>query len=758
MHSVWARAKEGQHSALVGPTPTDPGDGRVVVRVDCEGPWSTFGPLEDARRRIEQLLGDASPLWDEALDRMGTSVLTRFLGDVEDPTIEATLVAAANRLAANTDGAAVLVFESVDRADLATLQGLEHVLSREGWLELPVVLQLRERTSTVTPLLDALAKAAGGDAIVQGSETDDVRDEPPKFEWTSLSPEVLRVLRAASVVGRTFEAPLVAALLDESPTRVLELLQRAADDGAPVADRGAGRFFLPEGATALLQVRLLPSLLEHYNLRLAELLSPRRDRPTIGIAIPPSDETHSPKAEPSVQYRDVLADAEPRPPGTRGPRHPTGSVPIVPDTKIPIKIDPAPSRPDAPPSHPAQPSTRDTEHPPERPRSRHDRSGRQRADAPPPAPSDDARAAKHFSAGGNPEAAVDRYVEAIRKVDARGDSGRALLLAEEALALLQQLPGSPRRAILRARILAEAGRVQWRGSGVGPALTLQGALGTLEAALAALRGDAPRELRTELASLIAGVCYDLGDTKSLERALQELTVASEAHLKAGQSEKAARLLNDQAAVYLRAGDPVRATHLLDRSREIFDSLHRTRPDDPIVIRERAETEHLLARLPLHAKLRKGREDDAFSLALGHARAAAEAYDRLRSPRDIARVWETMGRLEIRRERLEPAGQHLLRALDMQRNAGDAVGLARTTAALAELYLADGRADDAVAVLGDSIELNYEKGSPIGLAYNRRAIARLRDTIGDSPGAEVLDKLERAESVLGQVSLPPEPDA
>ena len=752
MHAVWARAKQGQHSAWVGPTPTDPGDGRVVVRVDCEGPWSTFGPLEDARRRIEQLLGDASPLWDEALDRMGTSVLTRFLGDVEDPTIEATLVAAANRLAANTDGAAVLVFESVDRADLATLQGLEHVLSREGWLELPVVLQLRERTPPVATLLEALEKAAGADAIVESGTDDEQSDEPPTFEWTSLSPEVLRVLRAASVVGRAFEAPLVAALLDESPTHVLELLQRAADDGAPVADRGAGRFFLPEGAPALLQVRLLPSLLEHYNLRLAELLSPRRDRPTIGVAIPPSDETLSPKAEPSVEYRDVLADAEPRTANARGPRHPTGSVPIVPDTNIPIRIDPAPSRPDAPP---AQPSARETEPPPDRPRPRR---ARHHDDDPQAAPSDDARAAKHFSAGGNPEAAVDRYVEAIRKVAARGDSGRALLLAEEALALMQQLPGSPRRAILRARILAEAGRVQWRGSGVGPALTLQGALGTLEAALAALRGDAPRELRTELASLIAGVCYDLGDTKSLERALQELTVASEAHLKAGQSEKAARLLNDQAAVYLRAGDPVRATHLLDRSREIFDSLHRTRPDDPIVIRERAETEHLLARLPLHAKLRKGREDDAFSLALGHARAAAEAYDRLRSPRDIARVWETMGRLEIRRERLEPAGQHLLRALDMQRSAGDAVGLARTTAALSELYLADGRADDAIAVLGDSIELNYEKGSPIGLAYNRRAIARLRDTIGESAGAEVLEKLVRAESVLGQVSLPPEPDS
>ncbi|MEM6996176.1 MAG: hypothetical protein AAF721_37055, partial [Myxococcota bacterium] len=274
----------------------------------------------------------------------------------------------------------------------------------------------------------------------------------------------------------------------------------------------------------------------------------------------------------------------------------------------------------------------------------------------------------------------------------------------------------------------------------------------------------PRDLRTELASLIAGVCYDLGDAKSLERALQELTAASEAHLQAGQSEKAARLLNDQAAVYLRAGDPVRATHLLDRSREIFDALHRTRPDDPIVLRERAETEHLLARLPLHARLREGRVDDACALALGHARAAAEGYDRLRSPQDIARVWETMGRLEICRQRLEPAGSHLLRALDMQRDAADAVGLARTTAALSDLYLASDRAEEGISVLGDSVALNYEKGSPIGLAHNRRALERQRAAL-EKEGklsavqafAEVLKKLEHAESVLGRIELPPRPD-
>lgn len=754
MHSVWARARRGEHSAVIGATPPDPPDDRVVVRVDCEGPWSTFGPLEDARRRIELLLGDPSPQWDEALDRLGTSVLTRFLGDVEDPTIEATLVAAANRLAEQTDGEAVLVFESVDHADGPTVHGLAHIVARVGWLRLPIVVHARARTGVAGELVEQLGSDATCELAVAQS---DASDPSAAFAWKTLPPDVLRVVRAASVIGRTFEADLVAALLNESATAVLERLQRAVDVGAPLADRGQGRFILPLRAPEALQARLLPSLLEHYNLRLAELLSPPpRCEPNRDVSIPTRGPDRPAAPDPSIEYGEVLAEA-PEPTSDRAATHnqspsdrPTQNVPVVAPLEPQIRIDPAPSRPGRAvhPTRSSESISSGTVHP-ETNRS----IGR----------SDDARAAKHFSAAGDPEAAVDRYVEAIRKVDARGDSGRALLLADEAHALLQQLPGSPRRAVLRARVLAEAGRVQWRGAGLGPAMTLPGALETLETALAALRGEAPLELRTELASLVAGVCYDLGDVKSLERALQELTTASEAHLAAGQTEKAARLLNDQAAVYLRAGDPVRATHLLDRSREIFDSLHRTRPDDPVVIRERAETEHLLAKLPLHARLRPGRENEAFSLALGHARAAAENYERLRSPRDIARVWETMGRLEIQRHRLQPAGAHLLRALDTQRAAGDAVGLARTTAALADLYLADDKAERAVEVLGDSIGLNYDEGSPIGLAYNRRAVERLRTAIARDGElatarafATIAEQLDRAEDVLGRIQLPGEP--
>ena len=73
-------------------------------------------------------------------------------------------------------------------------------------------------------------------------------------------------------------------------------------------------------------------------------------------------------------------------------------------------------------------------------------------------------------------------------------------------------------------------------------------------AKAALHDDDPVALRAEVSTQIAGVCYELGDPASLDRALAELTEASRLLLGAGDATGAARLLNDQAAVYVRMGD------------------------------------------------------------------------------------------------------------------------------------------------------------------------------------------------------------
>ncbi|MCA9706030.1 MAG: hypothetical protein KDK70_09305, partial [Myxococcales bacterium] len=269
MHEVWSRVREGRHVVVVGTLPplpeTQPGEPRwAVVRVGCDGAWSTWGPLEDARRRIEALLGEQSPRWDEALDRMGTSA--RFLGDLPEPTIEATLVGAANRLAERFEGRAALVIESLDEADEATVQALRDILERAGWMRLPLVLGLGQ-VPEHGPLAELLGRIEG-DPVAAGPKA-----EPTGFDWSSLRPELLLVMRAAAVVGRSFEAELVARLLGVSADAVLMRLQQAADLGAPLADHGGGRFFIPEAAQRALVQRVLPSLVERWHRRLGEILA-----------------------------------------------------------------------------------------------------------------------------------------------------------------------------------------------------------------------------------------------------------------------------------------------------------------------------------------------------------------------------------------------------------------------------------------------------------------------------------------------------
>jgi hypothetical protein len=97
---------------------------------------------------------------------------------------------------------------------------------------------------------------------------------------------------------------------------------------------------------------------------------------------------------------------------------------------------------------------------------------------------------------------------------------------------------------------------------------------------------------------------------------------------------------------------------------------------------------------------------------------------------------------------------------VQSRIGDVTGLARTTAAMSEVLTMQGMHRNALMVLGDSIALNVDKGSPIGLAFNRRAYDALRRELADTPSPdvqsvliEVGSQLERAESVLGRVPLP-----
>ena len=105
------------------------------------------------------------------------------------------------------------------------------------------------------------------------------------------------------------------------------------------------------------------------------------------------------------------------------------------------------------------------------------------------------------------------------------------------------------------------------------------------------------------------------------------------------------------------------------------------------------------------------------------------------------------------------------ALNLQRQLGDVAGLARSTAALAELCMRPVQFDHAVALLADSITLNVDKGSPIGLAFNRQTLGALARAAAQAHGpdaeqlrgalADLESRLAQAEAVLGRVGLPGE---
>ncbi|MCB9528351.1 MAG: tetratricopeptide repeat protein [Myxococcales bacterium] len=349
---------------------------------------------------------------------------------------------------------------------------------------------------------------------------------------------------------------------------------------------------------------------------------------------------------------------------------------------------------------------------------------RRRAPRDPVRQSDAARAADHLAAAGDPTGATAKLIQAAVDAAALGAAEQALAIIDDALGALDRLPETAEHRALRARALAEAARVQWTGVGPDARFTLEAAREAAAAAEAALPDDAPAALRGELASLRAHILHDVGGD-ALEEALALLTAASLRLEAQGEPLEAARLFNDQAAIWVRLGDPVRAHGLLEASRKVFAA----RADhDPLARTELADTEHLIARLPLHVAARPGRERDAAALGLRHAASAEASYAALDRPWDQARTWETLGRLELMRGRVDRAIEHLERAAAAQQQLGDVLGLAATVEALARALTAAGRPQVAIALLHDSLALNAEKGSLQGIGYLRRTVQALADAL------------------------------
>lgn len=701
--------------------------GVVGLRARCDGDRRPLGPLRDVALKALRLLGD---------DRAAEALRARLAGDRRvgvEPVVGA-LLHALNSLAAQARGPAVLVLDEVGAADDATLDVLTRVVSTPGVLRTSLLLAFGGEPAL--PACRALAAAAlehGAVDVTAPFERSSSILPADEGAWRvalrDLAPEVVLTLRAAAMRGETFDVDDLVALRELSPLRALEHLQLAREAGFPLDDTGDATMRMPAPVAETLRAGVLPSLARRWHLTLAA----RSAGPAPAAPSPPPRVPEVTADDPAVR------SAPPRPRGDgAAPRAP--KVPEVSPEAVFV----------------AEPPTRRAERPAMR-------------SASVPLPSnvrsslDGERAAAHLAAAGDLDGAARQLASVLQEAAALGFPTRALEHGRNALALLDGLPDSAPRRALRAELLLMLGTVQWRASGPGEDFSLQAATQTLRDAREALPPNGAPDLRARIAGALAGVCGEVGDLKALDEALDELTEATRALQAEGASVEAARLLNDQAEVHLRLGDPVKAAWLLRQSREVFaERTEALADDDPRrapLLHELAETDHLFGRLTLLARARPGREGDALSLGREHAEAAHALFMQLGAARDAARVRETLGRIEIRAGHPRRAEEHLLAALAAEEAAGDVLGLARANTALAELHGQEGRLGDALSRLSDAVTFNLEKGSAQGVAYVRRALEQLTPRLDGAHEAvrqaseRLREELAAAESIVGTVDLP-----
>ncbi|RME24138.1 MAG: hypothetical protein D6798_11900, partial [Deltaproteobacteria bacterium] len=199
--TAWEDVRPGHARVLLdapGGAPPAP-SGWWVVRVRCDGPPRMLGPVHDARRQVDRLVGARTPVVELAADRLRSGLRRRLLGEdaVEGWPEDGDLVAELNRLADSVDGPAALVFDAVDAADAATLAFLLRVLARPGWLRPAVVLAVRGQPSgQVRTLVDAVSRAEG-EGAVRRLESPEPPPAPPA-ELPPLPFDTAQVLRAAA--------------------------------------------------------------------------------------------------------------------------------------------------------------------------------------------------------------------------------------------------------------------------------------------------------------------------------------------------------------------------------------------------------------------------------------------------------------------------------------------------------------------------------------------------------------------------------
>jgi tetratricopeptide (TPR) repeat protein len=699
MESIWEHALAGGSAAWIGrPLPPAPADvAGHVVRVACDRRRGPLGALREARDAVLGRLGPAlTP--DPATQRrarLRAHLKRRLHEGRETPDGPATTHPGAGLFTglaqlAEADRRPILVLDAVDSADAASVDWLARRVA-SGPLPLPTIWVFRGPTNPAgSALLDALRDRLTEDEILEGPPTSETPDAP--VELPRLPSDALRVLRAGLVAHDAFDIDVVARLLDLPADAVVEALQGAVDAGLPVEDDGAGRFRVGAGLGAAVRDGITPSLASVWRRKLAAAHTPDPGPAT----------AHGTATAPSLWGADTGESAEHLYDGGEiWPGEAGEPIATPPDTPPPAAAPRSEATSEPQPPRPATPASFDP---------------------------DPALAAELHEAAGEIPAAVARHIDAAHEAAVMGASEAALEQLDRALWLARREAPTPARRHLHIELLLERGTLQWAAPGAGSEFTLHAARETLAAAADLLGDPPPPDLAAEVWRAEARVLYDLGDPASLEAALRLLTDAANVLRSGGDPIAAAETLADQAAVWVRIGDPLRAWHLLDAAREALTRRANEDEDARVAL---AEVRHLIARLPFHVDARQGREQDAISMGREHARLAERDFEALGLPRERARVRETLGRLELKGGRLDAAEEWLTSAFEDQRLLGDLVGLAITTEALSELAAARGRPEIALRYLDESLELNLAKGSPRGVAYLRRAFNQLARSLPKS---------------------------
>ncbi|MCB9737903.1 MAG: hypothetical protein H6747_01470 [Deltaproteobacteria bacterium] len=690
----------------IGPPPPSP-SGPLCLRVDA-GHAGPIGPLGRLRDEALAALGSDRALLELAAVHLRDNLRRRLLAGAPSTDALRDLVPLLNRLHEATPGGVAVVLDHVDRAGPTTLDALRRLLDAEGWLRPPLVLgfDVEPDGEAGRALIAAVVGRYGAsrriDATAAGVSDDSARspDEaaptttPPTAASAAdlapaqaddllagLDPDALRVLRGAAVVGERFEPELVAALLATDAIAVLEALQRAADRGLRL-DADDTTFALGASLRERLLDGLLPQLRRAWDHRLAELLH----TPAAPLPATPSAEAAPVDTAPAVAALDAAGPEE---------AEPVGATPAdaVPADAAPVEAAPVEAAPiEAATVAPAPPNARDAE-------QAH-------------------RAALHMLRAGRPDLAAERFLAAAEIAGQLGANAAAVELAEDAVRSLRRVPATGRYRALHLHAALARTRLLWRAAGTIRGVDLDHALEAAEEISAALGEIDPLPLRAEAAALVGGICFDIGDRPHLDRALDALTEASRLYERGGEPLAAAALLNDQAAVWVRLGDPVRANWLLERSREVFA---RRAGHDASARRELAETELGIARLPLHVAARPGQAQAAAERALQLCESAHDHFDALGDARSAARADVVAGRLLLRAGQTDEALARLARSSERAARAGDLLGVGDAAAAAAEALLRAARQDDALDALERAVQAHRGAGSSHGLDRDRELL-------------------------------------